>query len=68
MTYLFHSDAEAELNASVDYYEECKIHLGLEFTHEVYETIQRIIEFPTLYDIYSITFFASSNNHVYKIL
>jgi len=46
MTYSFHPDAEAELNALVDYYEECKTDLGLEFVHEVYKTIQRIIEFP----------------------
>ena len=46
MTYSFHPDAEAELNASVDYYEECKTSLGLEFAHEVYKTIQRIIAFP----------------------
>ncbi len=46
MTYSFHPDAEAELNASVDYYEEHQTNLGLEFAHEVYKTIQRIIEFP----------------------
>jgi hypothetical protein len=46
MTYSFHPDAEAELNAAVDYYEECKTDLGLEFAYEVYKTIQRIIEFP----------------------
>jgi len=46
MPYFFHPDAEAELNASVDYYEECKINLGLEFAHEIYKTIQRVIEFP----------------------
>ncbi len=47
MTYSFHPDAEAELNASVDYYEECQINLGVEFAHEAYKTIQRIIEFPS---------------------
>ena len=47
MTYSFHPDAEAELNASVDYYEECQINLGVEFAYEVYKTIQRIIEFPS---------------------
>ena len=47
MTYSFHPDAEVELNASVDYYEECQINLGLEFAHEVYKTIQRIREFPS---------------------
>jgi len=46
MTYSFHPDAEAELNASVDYYEECQTNLGLEFAHEVYKTIQRVISFP----------------------
>lgn len=46
MIYFFHPDAEAELNASVNYYEECQTHLGLEFAHEIYKTIQRIIEFP----------------------
>jgi len=33
MTYSFHPDAEAELNASVNYYEECKTDLGLEFAY-----------------------------------
>ena len=47
MTYSFHPDAELELNAAVDYYEECKLNLGLEFTHEVYKTVQRILQFPT---------------------
>ena len=47
MTYSFHPDAESELSASVDYYEECQTHLGLEFAHEVYKTVQRIINFPT---------------------
>jgi len=46
MKYSFHPDAEAELNDSVDYYEEYKTNLGLEFAHEVYKTIQRIVKFP----------------------
>jgi hypothetical protein len=46
MKYSFHPSARAELNNSVDYYEECKAGLGLEFTKEVYSTIQRIIQFP----------------------
>ena len=46
MTYSFHPDAEAELNASVDYYEEYQTDLDLKFVHEVYKTIQKIIEFP----------------------
>ncbi len=47
MKYLFHPDAELELNASVDYYEECKTNLGSEFAYEVQKTIQRILAFPT---------------------
>ncbi len=47
MTYSFHPDAECELNASVDYYEECKTNLGSEFAYEVKKTIQIILKFPT---------------------
>ncbi|MFA5233761.1 MAG: type II toxin-antitoxin system RelE/ParE family toxin [Sulfurimonas sp.] len=47
MTYSFHPDAELELNASVDYYQECKDGLGGEFAYEVQKTIQRILEYPT---------------------
>ena len=46
MTYSFHPDAEVEFNASVDYYEACQTHLGLEFAREVYKTIQTILKFP----------------------
>ena len=47
MTYSFHPDAEVELNASVDYYQECKDGLGAQFAYEVQKTIQRILEYPT---------------------
>jgi hypothetical protein len=47
MIYSFHPDAELELNASVDYYQECKDGLGAEFAYEVQKTIQRILEYPT---------------------
>ena len=51
MTYSFHQDAEVELNTSIDYYEECKTNLGLEFASEVYGTIQRILKFPNAWQI-----------------
>jgi hypothetical protein len=38
MTYSFHPDAEHELNASIDYFQECKEGLGLEFAHAVQNT------------------------------
>lgn len=47
MTYFFHPNAELELNASVEYYQECKDGLGAEFAYEVQKTIQRILEYPT---------------------
>jgi len=40
MTYSFHPDAELELNASVDYYQECKDGLGAEFAYEVQDNPQ----------------------------
>lgn len=46
MRYLFHPEAELEFNISIDYYEECRNNLGLEFANEVYKTIQRILSFP----------------------
>mgnify|MGYP006391976883 FL=1 len=45
MKYSFHFEAEIELNSYIDYYEEFKVGLGLEFANEVYKTIQRIINF-----------------------
>lgn len=46
MKFTFHSEARAELNHSVDFYEARQPKLGLEFLEEIYSTIQLIIEFP----------------------
>ena len=51
MNYFFHPKAEVEFNNAIDYYEECKQNLGLEFASEVYRTIQRIVEFPNAWQI-----------------
>lgn len=51
MNYSFHPEAEIELNISVDYYEEYKQNLGLEFANEVYKTVQRILDFPNAWQI-----------------
>lgn len=53
MKYSFHLEAELELNRYIDYYEECKIGLGLEFANEIYKTLQRIINFPNAWQILS---------------
>lgn len=46
MKYSFHPTAKIELNRAIDYYQECKPGLGLEFSKEVYSTIQRIRQYP----------------------
>lgn len=51
MNYSFHPEAEIELNISIEYYEEYKQNLGLEFANEVYKTVQRILDFPNAWQI-----------------
>ena len=46
MTFSFHPAARDELNAEVDYYEECAEGLGYDFLEEVYATIGRILTYP----------------------
>jgi len=53
MRYAFHPDAQKELRNAIDYYEDCRSELGLEFAKEVYSTIQRIINFPLAWSSFS---------------
>ena len=46
MKYSFHPEAEAELNHAIDYYEAYRLSLGQEFANEIFQTIQRIMDFP----------------------
>lgn len=46
MKFYFHEDAAAELENAVAYYDECRPGLGLDFAHEVYAAIARIVQFP----------------------
>jgi plasmid stabilization system protein ParE len=46
LKYSFHPAAEKELNAAIDYYNDCQSGLGLEFLREIYRTIQNILSFP----------------------
>ena len=46
MNFSFHPFAVKELADSIDYYEDNSPGLGLEFSKEVYSTIQRILKFP----------------------
>jgi len=53
MKYSFHPQAEEELFEAIKYFEECKSGLGLEFSKEVFSTIQRIIHFPSAWPKFS---------------
>ena len=46
MKYSFHPSAKKELFEAIEYYEACSAGLCLEFSKEIFSTIQRIIEFP----------------------
>lgn len=47
MKFYFHPDADKELDQTVEYYEDCRDGLGLEFAEDVYATIERIMEYPS---------------------
>ena len=53
MKFFFHPDANAELEAAVEYYEKRKPGLGLEFAEEIYATIARIIAYPDAWSLLS---------------
>jgi len=46
MKFYFYPDAQAEFDKAVEYYEQFKPGLGLDFAEEVYATISRIIQYP----------------------
>lgn len=46
MRFYFHEHAEAEFDRVVEYYEDCRRGLGIEFAQEVNATIARIIRHP----------------------
>ncbi len=46
MKYTFHPDAKIELFTAIKYYEECSSGLGLDFSEEIYSSIQQIVKFP----------------------
>ena len=53
MKYRFLDEAEAEFIEHVAYYEEEREGLGLEFAHEVFAAINRIVRFPAAWSPYS---------------
>ena len=51
MNYSFHPEAEAEFFNAINYYEDCEIGLGYDFSIEVYATIRNILSFPKAWPI-----------------
>jgi hypothetical protein len=53
MRYSFHPEAKEEFLEAISYFEECRSEFGLEFSKEVFSTIQRIIHFPSAWSKFS---------------
>lgn len=53
MKYSFHPEAKIEFFEAINYFEDCKNGLGVEFSQEVFSTIQRIIHFPLAWSEFS---------------
>ncbi|MBI5193777.1 MAG: type II toxin-antitoxin system RelE/ParE family toxin [Nitrospirae bacterium] len=51
MTFSFHPEAAAEFNESIEYYEECEQGLGYDFSIEVFNCIQKIVNYPTAWPV-----------------
>jgi toxin ParE1/3/4 len=49
MTFSFHPEADEEFVEAVAYYEDCDPGLGIDFTREVYATIQNAVDYPTMW-------------------
>jgi hypothetical protein len=48
MSFEFHPEADEEFISAVAYYEEVEPGLGLDFSREVYASIQHAMEYPKL--------------------
>ncbi|HCL81920.1 MAG TPA: plasmid stabilization protein, partial [Nitrospiraceae bacterium] len=53
MKYSFHPEARIEFLEAIEYFEDCRNDLGIEFSQEVFATIQRIIHFPLAWSEFS---------------
>ena len=51
MNFFFHPEAEIEFVQAVDYYEEVEKDLGLDFTFEIYSTIERVLAHPLAWPV-----------------
>jgi len=53
MSCFFHPEAKKEFSDAVGYYESCSEGLGLEFSNDIYATIQRIVNYPYAWSYFS---------------
>jgi plasmid stabilization system protein ParE len=51
MTFSFHPEAESEFLQAIDYYEDREQGLGYDFSIEVFNTIQNIVNYPNAWPI-----------------
>jgi plasmid stabilization system protein ParE len=51
VSYIFHPEAEAELNEAIEWYETREPGLGLDFAAEVHAAIQRALAFPLAWQV-----------------
>lgn len=51
MKFNFRPDAEIEFVEAVAYYEDCEKGLGIDFSVEIFATIERIVELPKAWSI-----------------
>jgi len=49
MIFAFHPEAEHEFIEAAAYYEDCEPGLGLDFSREVFATIQNALDYPTMW-------------------
>jgi hypothetical protein len=49
--YSFHPEAEADFVQAIDYYEECEVSLGYDFSVEVYSAIEWTMAYPKAWPI-----------------
>jgi hypothetical protein len=51
MTLSFHPEAEVEFTEPIDYYEGCELGLGYDFSLEVFNSIQNIVNYPNVWPV-----------------
>ncbi len=51
MTFVFHPEAQAEFHAAIDSYEKIEAGLGMDFSVEVFATIQNIVDYPAAWPV-----------------